>query len=218
MGRGQVVEVNMVDGVAYLGSFARFAARTPVWDSPRGENLLDSGCPWYECYETADGRWMAVGALEPRFFGELVKGLGLEGQGWERKRYDRAEWPALRRVLEGVFKTKSRAEWEGVFEGTDACCTPVYEYGEMEEDRVGKEGDQRPAVTLRETPWLAVRKDAEDASHGQGPGVEGEGYVGQILEPGQGGEQTLEEWLGWSRGDQYEVEDGGMVLKDKAKL
>lgn len=217
-GRGQVVEVNMVDGVGYLGSFARFARRTPVWDRPRGENLLDSGCPWYECYETADGRWMAVGALEPRFFGELVKGLGLEGQGWERRRYDRAEWPALRRVLEGVFKTKTREEWERVFEGTDACCTPVYEYGEMEEDKVGKEGDQRPAVTLRETPWLAVRKDAEDASHGQGPGVEGEGYVGQILEPGQGGEHTLKEWLGWSRGDQFDVEDGGLVLKDKSKL
>ncbi|KAK3296942.1 CoA-transferase family III domain-containing protein [Chaetomium fimeti] len=199
-GRGQVVEVNMVDGTAYLASFARFAGRTPVWDRPRGENLLDSGCPWYECYETADGRWMAVGALEPRFFGELVKGLGLEGQGWEKRRYDRAEWPELRRVLEGVFKSRTRAEWEAVFEGTDACCTPVYEYGEMEEDMVGKEGDQRPAVTLRDTPLLAVRRDAEDASHGQGPGVEGEGYVGQVLEPGQGGEETLKEWMGWSRG------------------
>jgi alpha-methylacyl-CoA racemase len=120
--------------------------------------------------------------------------------------------------LEEVFKTKTREEWERVFEGTDACCTPVYEYAEMEKDRVGKEGDQRPAVTLRETPWLAVRKDAEDASHGQGPGVEGEGYVGHVLEPGQGGEQTLKEWLGWSRGEQFEVEDGGLVLKDKSKL
>ncbi|KAK4043072.1 CoA-transferase family III domain-containing protein [Parachaetomium inaequale] len=217
-GRGQVVEGNMVDGVGYLGSFARFALKTPAWDRERGENLLDSGCPWYECYETKDGKWMAVGALEERFFGELVRGLGLAGQGWEEgRRYDRGQWPELRRVLEEAFGGKTRDEWERVFAGTDACCTPVYEYGEMERDR-GKEGDQRPAVTLRETPWLAVRKDAENASHGQGPGVEGEGYVGRPLEPGHGGEETLKEWLGWSKGKQFDVEEGGLVLKEKPKL
>ncbi|KAK4149227.1 CoA-transferase family III domain-containing protein [Chaetomidium leptoderma] len=216
--KGQVVEVNMVDGAGYLASFPRFAKRTPAWDRGRGENLLDSGCPWYDAYQTKDGKWMAVGALEPRFFGELVRGLGLEGQGWEEgRRYDRAEWPELRRVFEDVFRGKTREEWEVVFEGTDACCTPVYEYGEMEGDE-RKEGDQRPAVTLRETPWLAVRKDASDVSHGQGPGVEGDGYAGYPLEAGHGGEETLREWMGWSRGDQYEVKGGGLVLKDKAKL
>lgn len=217
MGRGQVVEANMVDGASYLASFARFALKTPAWDRPRGENLLDSGCPWYDAYETRDGGWMAVGALEPQFFAELVRGLGLEGQGWERRRYERREWPALRRVLEEVFRTKTRGEWEAVFEGTDACCTPVYGYGEMEGD-ARKEGDQRPAVTLRETPYLAVKRGASDASHGQGPGVDGEGYSGSVLEAGHGGEETLKEWLGWSKGDQFEVEGGGLVLKGKAKL
>lgn len=217
-GRGQVVEANMVDGAGYLASFARLALRTPVWDRGRGQNLLDSGCPWYDCYETSDGGWMAVGALEPAFFEELVRGLGLGGQGWEEgRRYDRAEWPELRRVLAETFKTKTREEWERVFEGTDACCTPVYDYHEMEGDR-RKEGDQRPAVTLRETPWLAVRREAEDASHGQGQGVEGEGYYGFPLAAGQGGEETLKDWLGWSRDDQFEVEGGGLVLKKKAKL
>jgi alpha-methylacyl-CoA racemase len=216
-GKGQVVEANMVDGASYLASFARFARKTPVWDRERGENLLDSGCPWYDAYETKDGRWMAVGALEPQFFVELVKGLGLEGQGWEGRRYDRDQWPELRRVLEGVFKCKTREEWERVFEGTDACCTPVYDYGEMQGDEK-KEGDQRSAVTLRETPCLAVRKDAADISHGQGDGVEGEGYVGYPLEPGNGGEETLGEWLGWSKGDQFDFREGGLVLKDRAKL
>jgi alpha-methylacyl-CoA racemase len=218
-GRGQVVEANIVDGTGYLATYARFARQTPLWDRGRGENVLDSGCPWYEAYETADGKWMAVGAMEPQFFAVLVKGLGLGGMGWEGRRSDRAEWPELRRVFEEVFRTKTRDEWERVFEGTDACCTAVYEYGEMKGDK-WKEGDQRPGVTLRETPWLAVRKGAEDASHGQGPGVEGEGYVGQILDAGQGGEETLKEWLGWSKGTQYEVKGGGMVLKDKdaAKL
>jgi len=147
----------------------------------------------------------------------LVMGLGLVGKGWERRRFDRGTWPELRGVLETVFKTKTRAEWEAVFEGTDACCTPVYGYGEMEGD-ARKEGDQRPAVTLRETPYLAVRKGAHDASHGQGPGVEGEGYAGSILEAGHRGDETLKEWFGWSKGDQFEVEGGGLVLKDKAKL
>jgi alpha-methylacyl-CoA racemase len=157
--------------------------------------------------------------MEPQFFAVLVKLLGLGGMGWERRRNDRAEWPELRRVFEEVFRTKTRDEWERVFEGTDACCTAVYDYGEMEGDK-WKEGDQRPGVTLRETPWLAVRKGAEDASHGQGPGVEGEGYVGQPLDVGQGGEESLKEWLGWSKGAQYEVKGGGLVLKDKdtAKL
>ncbi|KAK4250646.1 CoA-transferase family III domain-containing protein [Corynascus novoguineensis] len=221
-GRGQVVEANMVDGASYLASFARLARRTPTWDRPRGENLLDSGCPFYDCYETADdGRWVAVGALEERFFFELVKRVeGLQGQGWEKgRRHDRAEWPELRRQMAAAFRAKTRAEWERVFEGTDACCTPVYDYGELEQDRARKEGDQRPAVTLRETPWLAVRKDAKNISHGQGPGVEGEGYIGRRLQPGSGGEETLKEWFGWSRGDQFEVEaGGGLVLKDKAKL
>ncbi|KAL2133188.1 hypothetical protein VTI74DRAFT_2762 [Chaetomium olivicolor] len=216
-GKGQVVEANMVDGASYLASFPRFALQTVTWDQPRGENLLDSGCPYYDAYETRDGKWMAVGALEPQFFRELLKGLGLEGQGWESRRYDRAEWPELRRVMERAFRGRTRDEWEAVFEGTDACCTPVYEYGEMRGDKE-KEGDQRPAVTLRETPWLAVSKDGGDVRHGQGKGVDGEGYVGYPLEAGSGGEEGLKDWLGWTRGEQFDVTGSGFVLKEKAKL
>jgi alpha-methylacyl-CoA racemase len=217
-GRGQVVEANIVDGVSYLATFARFAIRTHVWNQPRGRNLLDSGCPFYDAYVTKDGKWMAVGALEPQFFAELVKGLGVDGQGWETgRRNDIKQWPELRRILEETFRSKTREEWERVFEGKDACCTPVYEYEELAEDK-SKEGDQRPAVTLTETPWLAVRKDASHVRHGQGPGVEGEGFRGHPLEPGQGGEETLKEWLGWTRGKQFEVKGGGVALKEKAKL
>ncbi|KAK4138667.1 CoA-transferase family III [Trichocladium antarcticum] len=216
-GRGQVVEGNMVDGAGYLASFARLARATPLWDRGRGENLLDSGCPYYDTYETADGGWMAVGALEPKFFAELVRGMGLDGQGWEGRRHDRECWAEMRKVFEDVFRRKTRDAWERVFEGTDACCTPVYDFGEMATDK-RKEGDQRPAVTLRETPCLAVGKDASDASHGQGPGVAGEGHVGFLLGPGHGGEATLKEWLGWTRGRQFELEDGGLVLKETAKI
>lgn len=218
-GRGQVVEANMVDGASYLATFPRLALKTLLGGYPRGENLLDTGCPYYDTYETKDGKYMAVGALEPQFFRILVKGLGLDGQGWEERRYDRAQWPEMRALFEKAFRSKTRAEWEGVFDGTDACCTPVFEYGELEAEPEEKEGDQRPPVTLRDTPCLAVRKNGTDQSHGQGEGAEGEGYVGFALAPGQGGEEVLKRWLGWSRGREFDVQNGGLVLKDgKAKL
>jgi alpha-methylacyl-CoA racemase len=216
-GKGQVVEANMVDGASYLATFPRFALKTPMGNMPRGENVLDTGCPWYDTYETRDGKFMAVGALEPQFFRVLVKGLGLDGQDWETRRFDRDNWPELRRVLEGTFKTRTRAEWEAVFDGTDACCTPVLEYAELETEP-GREGDQRPTVTLRDTPCYAVKENASDASHGQGPGVRGAGYTGTSLLPGQGGEDVLKKWFGWSRGQEFDVQNGGLVLRGKSKL
>lgn len=218
-GRGQVVEAAMVDGASYVATFGRFLRATPAGNRPRGENLLDSGCPFYDAYACAAGTgWMAVGALEPRFFAALLGGLGLRGRGWEERQYDRASWPALRRALAAAFAARTRDQWEAVFAGTDACCTPVYDYAELARDVEGKEGDQRPPVTLRDTPCLAVRRGAADVRHGQGPGVEGEGYVGYPLAPGQGGEATLKEWLNWTKGNQFEVEGGGLVLKEKARL
>ncbi|KAK0627047.1 alpha-methylacyl-CoA racemase [Immersiella caudata] len=218
-GRGQVVEQNMVDGASYLATFVRFAQGTATGNRPRGKNLLDGGCPFYDTYKTKDGGYMAVGALEPHFYRELLKGLGLQGSRWDGKgQGDRAGWEEMRRVFAEKFKEKTRREWELVFDGTDACCTPVLGYGEMKGDIAAKEGDQRPAVTLRETPLLAVRKDARNTSHGQGPGVDGEGYVGRPLVPGKGGAKVVEEWLGWKEGREFTVRDGGMVLKDVSKL
>lgn len=217
-GKGQVVEANMVDGAAYLATFPRFGLKTLAWSRPRGENTLDSGCPWYDTYETKDGKYMSVGALEPQFFRELLKGLGLSGQGIEKTRDDRETWPGLKEKFEKIFKSKTRSEWEAVFDGTDACCTPVLEYKELESDP-NREGDQRPAVTLRETPSLAVKRGPEnrDPSTGQGPGVGGDGYRGTILPPGHG-EERLNEWLGWKRGKDYEVQNGGLVVKQSSKL
>ena len=151
-GRGQVVEANMVDGSSYLASFPRMSKVTPMGNKPRGENVLDGGCPWYGCYATRDGRWVTVGALEPQFFAQLIRGLGMEGQGWEDDRGDEDRWPELARIFTDKFKAKTRAEWEDVFDGTDACVAPVLEYEELQTDPA-REGDQRPAVTLRDTPW-----------------------------------------------------------------
>jgi alpha-methylacyl-CoA racemase len=218
-GKGQVVEANMVDGSSYLATFPRMLTKTPMWSRPRGENTLDSGCPWYDTYETKDGKFMAVGALEPQFFRELIKGLGLQGRGIEKSRDDRETWSALKEQFTKLFKSQTRAEWERVFDGTDACCTPVLDYKELEKGQ-NREGDQRPAVTLRETPSLAVARgsSSRDPSIGQGQGVEGESYSGTTLYPGQRGEEMLDQWLGWKRGKDFEVENGGLVRKQSSKL
>ncbi|KAK1835386.1 CoA-transferase family III domain-containing protein [Podospora conica] len=220
-GRGQVVEANMVDGAAYLATFPRFALKTPVGGRPRGENLLDGGCPFYDTYETAvAGEYVAVGALEPQFYAQLLAGLGLDGDVRFAgvRQGDREGWEVMRGEFERIFRTKTRAEWERVFAGTDACVTPVLGYAELERGE-GREGDQRPVVGLGETPLLAVVKGADGKRQGQGEGVEGEGYIGTTLAPGEGGVKVLEEWMGWKEGGDFEVAaDGGVVLKDKAKL
>ncbi|KAK2048895.1 CoA-transferase family III [Colletotrichum somersetense] len=217
-GAGQVVEANMVDGSSYLATFPRFALKNALGDNGRGRNMLDGGCPYYDTYETKDGKYVAVGALEPQFFRALIIGLGLAGKGWEESRFDRRRWGELRDIFTNIFRSRTRSEWEAVFDGTDACCTPVLEYHELEAG-VGREGDQRPAVTLLETPCLAVDEGkAGDARRGQGPGVEGGGYAGVALTPGEGGEEALEAWLGWKRGRDFEVRDGAWVLNEKARL
>jgi alpha-methylacyl-CoA racemase len=162
---------------------------------------------------------MAVGALEPQFFREFLKGLGLLGKGIEKTRDDRTTWPGLKSIFTRLFKEKTRAEWEKIYDKTDACCTPVLEYAELETDPT-REGDQRPAVTLRGTPSLALSKgpSSRDPSSGQGPGVEGESYIGEVLYPGQGGEEALQQWLGWKRGKDFDVENGGLVRKTSSKL
>ncbi|ESZ98596.1 alpha-methylacyl-CoA racemase [Sclerotinia borealis F-4128] len=218
-GKGQVVEANMVDGSAYLVTFPRMLMKTPMWNKPRGKNTLDSGSPYYDTYETKDGKYMAVGALEPQFFRELIKGLGLDGNGIEKTREDRRTWSEMKTTFTKLFKAKTRSEWETIFDGTDACCTPVLDYNELEND-LNREGDQRPIVTLRETPSLAIstNSSSQDPSIGQGPGVEGGSYTGSSLYPGQGGEAILDQWLGWKRGKDFDVENGGLIGKQHSKL
>ncbi|KFY10446.1 hypothetical protein V492_05021 [Pseudogymnoascus sp. VKM F-4246] len=219
-GEGQVVEANMVDGSAYLASFPRMARKTPLMGGPRGENALDSGSPFYDTYETKDGKYVAIGPLEPQFFRELIKGLKLEDRGLEETRYDRSTWPEMKTLFTTLFKEKTRTEWEAVFDGTDACVTPVLDFDELETDP-SREGDVRPSVTLTGTPGLAIKRDdpaTRDPATGQGAGVPGDGLAGNYMRPSQGGEKVLQEWLGWSRSNQYDVQNGGLVLKDKAKI
>lgn len=213
-GNGQVVEANMVDGSAHLASMPRFARNGPMWNGPRGTNVLDGGCPYYDTYETSDGQYMAVGALEPQFFAVLLKGLEIEESAIGGNRLEKETWPKQRELYTAKFKSKTRAEWEGVFDGTDACCTPVLTQSELEENGF----DQRPIVTLKSTPALAIQEadpERRPPAEGQGIGIEGNGWTTKGLRPSEGGEEILATWMGWRKGRHYEVKDGGLELVDR---
>jgi alpha-methylacyl-CoA racemase len=123
-GLGQVVDAAMVDGSALLTSFIYGMLATETWQDRRGSNMLDGGAPWYDTYETADGGYVAVGAIEPQFYAALLDGLGLARADLPSQ-LDPAGWPELRRRFAEAFATRSRDEWAEVFAGTDACVAPV---------------------------------------------------------------------------------------------
>jgi alpha-methylacyl-CoA racemase len=123
-GLGQVVDAAMVDGSALLNSFLYGLLRHGAWTGGRGRNLLDGGAPFYDTYETADGRYVAVGALEPKFYAALLGGLDLAGESLPAQ-YDRAGWPRLRERFAEVFRERTRDEWAAVFSDSDACVSPV---------------------------------------------------------------------------------------------
>ena len=129
-GTGQIVDAAMVDGAAYLMApmYAMYSQGT--WRDTRGVNVLDGGAPFYDVYKTKDGKWLAVGAIEARFFAEFVERLGLAGQPLPQK-HDRARWPELRAAFAERIATRTRAEWEATFAGSDACVAPVLSLSEV---------------------------------------------------------------------------------------
>ena len=131
-GRGQVVDAAMVDGASVLGQMVRALMAAGAWQDRRGANLLDGGCPWYDTYECADGRYVAVGSLEPQFYAELLTGLGIPAETMPA-RDDPAAWQAVRERLDAALRLRTRDEWAAVFAGTDACVTPVLTLAEAPE-------------------------------------------------------------------------------------
>jgi len=123
-GRGQVVDAAMVDGAALLSTYLHGMAARGMWTDERGSNLLDGGAPFYRSYRTLDGGWMAVGAIEPQFYAELVRLLGLDAAVLPGQ-MDRSRWPELQAAIAAAFAERSREEWTKVFDGTDACVSPV---------------------------------------------------------------------------------------------
>lgn len=123
-GKGQVLDVAMVDGAAQLSNFVYGMRSAGAWNEPRGHNLLDGGAHFYSTYECADDGYMAVGAIEPQFYAALLNGLGMDPDSMPEQ-HDRAQWPAMHEKFAAAFKSQPRAHWEGVFDGTDACTSPI---------------------------------------------------------------------------------------------
>ena len=123
-GVGQVVDAAMVDGSASLLSMTHSMMNGGYWSEERGTNMLDTGAHFYEVYETSDGRYVAVGAIEAQFYRQLLDGLGLLDETLPDQS-DRTQWPAMKVRFAAIFRTKTRDEWTAIFESRDACVTPV---------------------------------------------------------------------------------------------
>jgi alpha-methylacyl-CoA racemase len=123
-GEGQVIDAAMTEGASYLGSMTRTFMARGGWKDERAANMLDGGAPNYRCYETADGKWLAVGPLEAQFWGALLGALGLD-PATTPSPYNLEEWDACAKVLSDTFRTKTRDEWAEIFAPLDACVAPV---------------------------------------------------------------------------------------------
>ncbi|ETE61864.1 Alpha-methylacyl-CoA racemase, partial [Ophiophagus hannah] len=157
--KGQVIDASMVEGVAYLNSFLWKSQNSGLWNHGRGENLLDSGAPFYEVYKTSDGKFMAVGALEPQFYEQFVRGLGLDLQKLPNQ-MSFSDWPEMKKIFTDVFKKKSQAEWCEIFDGVDACVTPVLTFDEAASHPHNKQRgsflkNDQEEISPRPSPFLS---------------------------------------------------------------
>jgi alpha-methylacyl-CoA racemase len=128
-GRGQVVDAAMTDGAALISAMMYGFKAAGMWNNERGQNLLDGGAHFYDVYACADGKHVAIGALEPQFYAELLQRCGIDDPAFEAQ-MDRKRWPGLKQKLAEVFQTRSREEWCSLLEGTDVCFAPVLDWDE----------------------------------------------------------------------------------------
>ncbi|HEV7988747.1 MAG TPA: CaiB/BaiF CoA-transferase family protein [Candidatus Binataceae bacterium] len=123
-GKGQVIDVAMIDGASSLMAGIYGLRGAGVWNDNRGENILDTGAHYYNVYETSDGKYVSIGSIEGKFYAELLRLTGLEGEKLPRQN-DRTQWPAFQERLKTVFKTKTRDQWCAIMEGSEVCFAPV---------------------------------------------------------------------------------------------
>jgi alpha-methylacyl-CoA racemase len=180
-GRGQVIDAAMVEGASLLAAMFHGFLQNNQWTETRGGNILDTGAPWYNVYETKDGKHVAIGSIEGRFYEELLVRLQLPAL----PQYDRARWPEMKALFERTFKAKTRDEWCRVFEGSDACFAPVLSFTEARADAhnqargsfVGVGGIEQPAPAPRfsRTPG-AVRHAPPERGQGGGAALADWGF------------------------------------------
>src|SRR5262249_22104227 len=182
-GKGQVLDVAMIDGSAVLMTMMWGFVKLGMWDEHRGVDVLDTGAPLYDTYETADGKFIALGSLEPQFYAELIQKLGLAGDDLPAQ-MDRSGWPQLRERFTALFKTKTRDEWDALLKGSDACYAPVLTMTEAANDEhikarqtvIERNGVLQPAPAprfsrttaeiTRDAPWPGQQTDEALADWG----------------------------------------------------
>jgi alpha-methylacyl-CoA racemase len=198
-GQGQVVDAAMVEGASLLAAmFSGFLA-AGRWSEERGANILDTGAPWYDCYETRDGRFVAIGAIEAKFFEELLQRLQLSGLPSQN---DRARWPEMREAFARTFKSKTRDEWCTVFEGSDACFAPVLTFAEAKRHPHNQARAGYVSVANVEQPAPAPRFSATPAVVRRDP-----------PERGAGGRAALADW-GFAVADVERLHNAGLGTID----
>jgi alpha-methylacyl-CoA racemase len=198
-GQGQVIDAAMVDGAALLMTFIHGLKAMGGWTEGRGTNLLDTGAYFYEVYETADGKFVSIGSIEPQFYAELLRLTGLEGEElpWQ---HDRTQWPALKERMAAIFASKTQAEWCELMEGTDVCFAPVLSMAEA---------PNHPHNVHRKT-FVEVAGIAQPA-----PAPRFSRTPGEIRRPpphaGQHTDDVLGDWLGWDADRLSKLRDTGAI-------
>jgi alpha-methylacyl-CoA racemase len=173
-GRGQVVDAAMVDGAAVLMTMIHAMRDSGFWNDERGSNLLDTGAHFYDTYETADGRYVSIGSIEPQFYAELLEKTGIAGEELPRQ-MDRNQWPAMKERLADLFKTRTRDEWCEIMEGSDVCFAPVLTMAETPSHphiaardtfvEVAGKTQPAPAPRFSRTPAAVPRPPAHAGQH-----------------------------------------------------
>jgi alpha-methylacyl-CoA racemase len=200
-GQGQVVDAAMVEGASLLGAmFSGFLANQN-WIEQRGVNVLDSGAPYYDTYETKDGKYVAIGSIETKFYADLLERLGLAKDGTLPKQHDRARWPELRARFSALFRSKTRDEWCAAFEGSDACFAPVLTFSEA---RAHPHNVARGAFV----EVAGVPQPAPAPRFSRTPG----GVARKPPERGEGGREALAEW-GFTQSEVGKLESLGLGFR-----
>jgi len=197
-GKGQVVDAAMVDGSAILMTMIHGMRQMGFWREERGANMLDTGAHFYDTFETADGQYVSIGSIEPQFYAELLEKTGLAGEDLPGQ-MDRSQWPAMKERLEKIFKTRTRAQWCEIMEGSDVCFAPVLEMSEA---------PSHPHIAARDT-FVEVAGKIQPA-----PAPRFSRTVPEIqsppAHPGQHTDEALADW-GFSAGEIEGLREAGAV-------
>jgi alpha-methylacyl-CoA racemase len=174
-GEGQVVDAAMIDGSSTLMMMIWAFRHMGIWDEARGVNILDTGAHFYDTYETSDGKWVALGAIEPQFYAELLRLSGLDQREDLPHQMDRARWPEAKAIVAEVFRSKTQAQWNELLEASDACYAPILTMSEAldhphnvaRESFIEVAGLKQPAPAPRfsRTPGEVQRPPAHSGQH-----------------------------------------------------